>query len=105
MQNDIISEILEVEDNATKLVDEARQKANRMIANAELESAKQLKSAIKERRLSNHEKLEEIRKKNKAEIKTFEESVKDKSVVDTKCIEKLSASLAKKICNSSVFDK
>lgn len=105
MQNDIISEILEVEDNATKLVDEARQKANRMITNAELDSAKQLKLAIKERRVSNHEKLEEIRNKNKADIKAFEESIKKNSVVDTECIEKLSASLAKKICNSSVFDK
>lgn len=105
MQNDIISEIIDVEENATKLVDEARQKANRLISSAELESNKKLKEAVKQRRILNHQKIDEIRKKNRDEIKKYEESVKATSDIDTYQIKQISKELAKKICNSSVFEK
>lgn len=105
MQSDIISEIIEVEDNASKLVEEARQKANRLIAQAEIDSNAKLKEAIKERRTTNHNKLEKLIEKNKKEISEFESSLKDTIIVDKKNIEKIAFTIAEKICNSSVFDK
>ncbi len=105
MQSDIISEIIEVEDNASKLVEEARQKANRLIAQSEIDSNVKLKEAIKERRTTNHTKLEKLIEDNKKEISEFENSLKDTIIVDKKNIEKIASTIAEKICNSSVFDK
>ncbi len=105
MQSDIISEIIEVEDNATKVVEVARQKANHLIADAEGETNQKNKAALKERRLLNNKKIEAIVKNNKAEIKEYEESLKKNTQVDKTNIDKIAATLATKICNSSVFDK
>ena len=97
MQSDIISKILEAEENASKLVASAQQKATKLVFDAETESGDNLKQAKKERRLLNHQKLKEIKEQNEAEILSYRETVKDAFVIDTNSIEKIAKTLANKI--------
>ncbi|MGD1818053.1 MAG: hypothetical protein ACPKNR_13580 [Pleomorphochaeta sp.] len=105
MQSDIISEIIEVEDNATKIVEQARQKSTKIIAEAEMKVKEDLKKAVKERRLINNQKIEELKTKNALELESFEDDLKSSINIDYDCIDKISDDIASKICNSTVFDK
>ena len=105
MQSDIISEIIEVEDNATKIVEMARVNANHLIASAEVEANQKIKAAVKERRIINNKRLEEVSSNNKEDIKQYEKSLQKTIQVDKSKIDKIAHTLATKICNSSVFDK
>lgn len=105
MQSDIISEIIEVEESATKIVESARQEANKLVNEAQMKANTQLKKIVKERRSLNNSKIDNIREENKEKIKEFEASVKASINIDYKEIDIIAEKIATKICNSSVFDK
>lgn len=105
MQNDIISEIIEVEEKASKIVETAKKESARLINDAQIKANTSLKNAIKEKRTENNLKIDKLRLENNKKIKAYEDSVKNSISVDYKEIDKLSDQIAEKICNSSVFDK
>ncbi len=105
MQNDIIAEIIEVEEKASKVVEKAKKDSAHIINDAQINANSSLKNAIKEKRTINNQKLEKLRVENSKKIKSYEDSVKNSISIDYSEIEKLSDNIAEKICNSSVFDK
>jgi len=105
MQNDIISEIIEVEEKASKVVEKAKKESAHIINDAQIKANNSLKNTIKEKRTLNNQKIEKLRVENSKKIKAYEDSVNNSISVDYSEIDIISDNIAEKICNSSVFDK
>lgn len=103
MQSEIINEIIEVEDQATDIVEQARDKASDIINKADIQGKKIVKDTIKAERLKNQKKINQILIDNKKEVNDFETGLRNTVCSDLKNLDSLAINIADKICNSSVF--
>lgn len=104
MQSEIINEIIEVEDQATNVVEAAKMKASEIIGLADAQGKKIIKDAVKAKRLENQSKYDQLRKKDNEEVVKYEEQLLKSITVDFNDLECLAKKLADKICNTSVFE-
>jgi len=105
MQSEIISEIIEVEETATKTVNSAREESNKLINEAQMKANTALRKAVKNKRLENNEIIDNLRVDHTEKIKKYEKKIQSSYTLDYDLIDNLAEKISTKICLSSVFDK
>ncbi|MCH3916814.1 MAG: hypothetical protein LKE40_05000 [Spirochaetia bacterium] len=103
MQSEIINEILSVEDDADKIVDDAQKKASGIVSDAEAKAAALVKDALKKEREKNQAALKILMNDNAEKLAAYQKELEKQIVDEPDLINKLSGELADKICNSSVY--
>lgn len=104
MQSEIINEIIEVEDEASAIVDKAKTDANMILNKADIKSKKIIKDSVKQCKFENQSKHDTIIVRNEKEVMIFQESLKEDYSKSSFNYEKIASDLAKKICSLSVFE-
>jgi vacuolar-type H+-ATPase subunit H len=104
MQSEIINEIIEVEDEASAVVDKAKTDANMILNKADVKSKKIVKDSVKQCKLENQSTYDALIEKNTKEVIVFQESLKEDYTKSSFNYKKVTEELAKKICSLSVFE-
>ena len=107
MQNDVISQILEIEDSADRILSDADKERSRIIQNAQAESARIVKDATEKAKAEGLRLTEEAEKVYQAHMAEYEETqnrMKESSFsIDEAVLNDVADRIIASICRTEIF--
>ena len=107
MQKDVISEILQVEDNASAILDNADKESRRIIQEAQGEAAAMIRKATEDARNEGNALIDEAEKVYQAHLTKYEEEqnalATKKVVIDPTLLKESAEKIVSLICRTEFF--
>lgn len=104
MQSEIINEIIEVEDKASMTLESAKNEANKIIGKANIEAKQIVKDKLRACKQKHQIEFSKVLEQNANELSDYQLSLKEEYSNSKFDYKEIASKLAKKICNSSVFE-